>query len=89
MVLGGTTGERLNRLENRIVEAEQQLAILDAWRALEVRERQAETAEERAERVSEADRIRGDIADLAGGGLRLQAWGVACLVAGTVMTAFW
>jgi hypothetical protein len=29
------------------------------------------------------------LADLAGGGLRLQAWGVACLLAGSIMTAIW
>ena len=29
------------------------------------------------------------MADLAGGGLRLQAWGVACLLAGTIITAIW
>ena len=29
------------------------------------------------------------MADLAGGGLKLQAWGVACLLAGTVITAIW
>ncbi len=34
-------------------------------------------------------RIRERMADLAGGGLRLQAWGVACLLAGTVITAIW
>jgi hypothetical protein len=33
--------------------------------------------------------MRGSIATLAGGGMRLQAWGVACLVVGTILTAVW
>jgi hypothetical protein len=33
--------------------------------------------------------IRGTVATLAEGGMRLQWWGVACLVLGTILTAVW
>jgi hypothetical protein len=39
--------------------------------------------------MAEDQRIRDRMADLAGGGLRLQAWGVACLLASTLITAIW
>lgn len=39
--------------------------------------------------MAEDQRIHERMANLAGGGLRLQAWGVACLLAGTIMTAIW
>jgi hypothetical protein len=85
----GTTEDRLAWLEGHMVSAGERLRELDVWRQREVADRQAATEEERAARVAEDQRIREDMADLAGGGLRLQAWGVACLLAGTVMTAIW
>ncbi len=33
--------------------------------------------------------MRREMADYIGGGLRLQAWGVTCLLAGTILTAFY
>jgi hypothetical protein len=39
--------------------------------------------------MAEDQRTRDSIANLAGGGLKLQAWGVACLLVGTVITAIW
>jgi len=39
--------------------------------------------------MAEDQRIRDRMADLAGGGLRLQVWGVVCLPLGTILTAFW
>lgn len=84
-----TTKERLAWLEAHMVEVLAQIDILDARHEQEVRDRQAATEEERAARTAEDQRIRERMADLAGGGLRLQAWGVACLLAGTVITAVW
>ena len=39
--------------------------------------------------MAEDQRIRDRMANLAGGGLKLQAWGVVCLLLGTILTAFW
>ena len=65
------------------------MTALSTWRVKETEARQAERAQERAERMAEDQRIRGDMADLVGGGLRLQAWGVVCLLLGSILTAFW
>lgn len=85
----GTIKERLAWLEDRMVKAGEQIAILDAQHEQEVRVWQAATEGERVARMAEDQRIRDSIANLAGGGLRLQAWGVVCLLAGTVITAIW
>ena len=85
----GTTEERLAWLENRMPNAGQQLRTLNALREQEARDRQTVTKEEQAARMAEDQRILDSIANLAGGGLKLQAWGVACLLAGTIMTAIW
>ncbi len=84
-----TTKERLAWLEAHMVEVLAQIDILDARHEQEVRDRQAATQEERVARMAEDQRIRERMADLAGGGLKLQAWGVACLLAGTIITAIW
>jgi hypothetical protein len=85
----GTTEERLAWLEGHMVSAGARLRELDVWRQHESADRKAAAAEERLARAAEDQRIREDMADLAGGGLRLQAWGVVCLLAGTIMTAIW
>ena len=85
----GATEERLAWLEDRMVRAGQQIRTLNTWHDQEVRDRQAATEDERAARMAEDQRIRERMADLAGGGLRLQTWGVACLLAGTLITAIW
>jgi hypothetical protein len=88
-ITGGDTEQRLMQLEKRLAELEGELGALRTWRVKEIKARQAETAQERAERMAEDESIRGDMADLVGGGLRLQAWGVVCLLLGTILTAFW
>lgn len=85
----GTPEERLAWLEERMTDAGAQLGRLFTGHWHEVRERKADTKEERAARIAEDQRIRERMANLAGGGLRLQTWGVVCLLAGTVMTAIW
>jgi hypothetical protein len=81
--------ERVAWLENRMQAVGVQIATLNAWHEQEVRDRQAATEEERKARMAEDQRIRERMADLAGGGLRLQTWGVVSLLAGTLMTAIW
>jgi hypothetical protein len=86
---GGTVEERLAWLEKSLAEAGRQLACLNAWRVQETREREAAAEAEKVARRAEDQAIRDRMADLAGGGLSLQAWGVVCLLAGTVITAIW
>jgi hypothetical protein len=81
--------ERVAWLENRVQAVGVQIATLNASHEQEVRDRQAATEEERKARMAEDQRIRERMADLAGGGLRLQTWGVVCLLAGTIMIAIW
>jgi hypothetical protein len=85
----GTTEERLSWLENWMEEAWRQIAIQHGTHEKEVRDRQVAIDQEQAARIAEDQSIRHSMTDLAGGGLRLQAWGVACLLAGTVLTAIW
>jgi len=84
-----TVEQRLDQLESHMREAEKQIGTLNERQEQEARDRRAATAKERAARVAEDQRIRQRMADLAGGGLKLQAWGVACLLVGTFMTAIW
>jgi hypothetical protein len=85
----GTVEERLAWLENHMTDAGRQLGDLNTWRKQEVRDRQAAAEAEKAARMAEDHQIRDSMADFAGGGLRLQAWGVVCLLAGTLITAIW
>jgi len=84
-----TLEERVAWLEKRMQTAGTDIGTLFARHEQEVSDRQTATREERAAREAEDQRIRERMADLAGGGLRLQTWGVVCLLAGTVMTAIW
>jgi hypothetical protein len=88
VITGGDAEQRLSRLETRMAELEAELSPLDTWRRKEVEARQAETTQERADRMAADERIRKEMADLVGGGLRLQTWGVVCLLIGTVLTAY-
>ncbi len=88
VITGGDAEQRLNQLEKRTADLEAELSALNTWRKKEAEARQAETAQERAERMVADERIRKEMADLVGGGLRLQAWGVVCLLIGTVLTAY-
>jgi hypothetical protein len=72
---GGDTDHRLEQLEKRMTEVEAELETVNLWRTKEVQARQSETAQEKAERMAEDQRIRDRMANLAGGGLKLQAWG--------------
>jgi len=90
LVSGDLTLEaRLDQLEQLMADALAQLDALTASHKREIMDRHAGADRERAERTAEARAIRDRMATLAGGGRRLQAWGVACLLAGTIMTAIW
>jgi hypothetical protein len=85
----GSIEERLAWLEDRMAKAAEQISTLNTRHEQEVRDIKASMAGERTARVADVQRIQGRMADLAGGGLKLQAWGVVCLLAGTLMTAVW
>jgi hypothetical protein len=85
----GTVEERLAWLEGHLLSTRQQLDALQEARRQESKDISAAAEQERTQRIAEAQRIRKNIANLAGDGLRLQAWGVTCLLAGTVLTAIY
>jgi len=76
----GVPEERLAWLEARMKEAGEQLRNLYTWHWQEVQARQDVAGRERNEREADVQGIRDSIATLAGGGLKLQTWGVACLL---------
>jgi hypothetical protein len=84
-----TDKERLAWLEAHMMQVLEQIDSMNERHEREVRTIKDATDEEQAARMAEDQRIRERMANLAGGGLKLQAWGVACLLAGTVMTAIW
>jgi hypothetical protein len=88
VITGGDAEQRLSQLEKRMAGLEAELSALDAWRKKDAEVSRAETAQERADRMAADERIRKEMADLVGGGLRLQVWGVICLLIGTVLTAY-
>jgi hypothetical protein len=88
-ITGGDADQRFTQLESRMEHLEAEIDGLRTWQMQEARDRHAETERERADRLAGDRRSEQHMADLVGGGLRLQAWGVACLLAGTVLTAFW
>jgi hypothetical protein len=87
-----TARDERMRLEDQLTRARNRPAALDA---LQYREPAAESGANAAEqqvRGTPRAGIRESIATvgvLAGGGLRLQWCGVACLLLGTILTAFW
>ena len=87
--VSGTTEERLAWLGKHMAEAWMQLGGLHTRHEQHASETKVMTRQEKAERSAEDQSIRDSIANLAGGGLTLQTWGVACLLAGTIMTAIW
>lgn len=78
--------ERLAWLEARMSSADERIKALDTRIDQEI---PTASYEERAARESDIKVVRESMADLAGGGLRLQAWGVVCLLVGTILTAIW
>ncbi len=89
VVTDGDTEQRLAQLEKRLAELEIELDAHSTLHRREIEDRQAETAQEKAERMAGDQGNRDRMADIAGGGLKLQAWAVVCLLLGTILTAFW
>ncbi len=85
----GCAVERLAWLEAHLLAAEERLVQVEERQLKDVGDHAAVTEEERRTREAADQRLRDDMADLAGGGLRLQAWSVALLIAGTILTAFY
>jgi hypothetical protein len=84
--------ERL-RLEDQLIRVRERRIALDALRPEEVvvRQEAAVLADPQTPRTAGGG-IRVTITTvgiLVGGGQRLQVWGVACLLLGTILTAFW
>jgi len=84
-----TAEKRLVWLESRMVTAYAQLDVLREAGQQEVKDRTTAVEQEQADRTADISGIRDDLANLAGGGLRLQTWGVVCLLVGTALTAFY
>ncbi len=84
-----TVEERLEWLEDQMLAVGKHLNDLHAGLRTERTDRVAGDSQEAEARTAGDDAIRKSLADRAGGGLRLQAWGVVFLLAGTVMTAMW
>jgi hypothetical protein len=83
--------ERL-RLEDQLTRAHERPAPLDALVHPEARAQPKAIPASRWARWPAGGGIRarlGTVVTMAGGGLRLQVWGVACLLVGTILTAFW
>ena len=85
---GASYKERIQWLEERITQASERFSAVEAALRKETKERQAAAEHEQRARASAVADVKKDVVDLAAGGLRLQAWSVAFLVAGTVLTAF-
>jgi hypothetical protein len=81
--------ERLAWLEKRLLSAEEKISGLDSLLYQESVLLRSASWEERVARERAIKDVREGLADLAGGGLRLQAWGVVCLLVGTALTAIW
>lgn len=81
--------ERIARLEQELLAAAARITALEAALQQESGELAAATSQERAEREAADQRTREEMAAYIAGGLRLQAWGVAFLLAGTILTAFY
>jgi hypothetical protein len=83
--------ERL-RLEDQLTRARERPAPLDALVHPEAAAQPDASLAGRLVRWPAGGSIRARLATvvtMAGGGQRLQVWGVACLLVGTILTAFW
>lgn len=77
--------ERLSALERDVRSAFNHAEATRQQLADEAKARTEALASEQAARAEHAEQIRQSIGRLAGGGLRLQAWGVACLLVGITL----
>lgn len=82
---GGTLEERVTWLEEHVHVAFQHAENVRQRLTDEVTSRTEAIKAEQAARAEHADEVRRSIGRLAGGGLRLQAWGVLAILAGTIL----
>lgn len=81
--------ERL-RLEDQLSRERERPQVLDGLQHQEAAAARGSVGGGvRAASIAALAGIRTGIATLAGGGIRLQRWAVACLLVGTILTAFW
>jgi hypothetical protein len=94
MAAAGMTGARDERmrLEYQLARARERPAELDALLPPEAAAPEVTILADRHGRLAVVVGVRtgiATVASLAGGGARLQTWGVACLIVGTILTAIW
>ncbi len=82
----GTTDERLAWLEAQMGSTQEEIDSMGARLTAEAQARGAGDQEERLARSTAVENGRQALANLAGGGLRLQAWGVSLLLLGIILT---
>jgi hypothetical protein len=85
---GATDAARLKWLEDHVTVAGQRLNAVENRLLDETRDRVVAMAEEQRVREAEISELREELAHRASDSVRLQAWSVTCLLAGTVLTAF-
>jgi hypothetical protein len=80
------------RLEDQLTRARERPTPLDALTRPEAAAQQDALPAVRRTRWHVGGGMRArltTVVTMAGGGQRLQVWGVACLLVGTILTAFW
>ncbi len=85
---GGTLEDRVAWLEAQMARTGAALVEPGNRRRSGVGRASAPQAEKQARDMADLG-ARTSVANLAVGGLRLQTWGVVCLLAGTILTALW
>lgn len=86
---GASYKARIEWLEERMTQASERFNEVEAAQRKETGDSAAGLQREQAARESAIAEVKKNVVDLAGGGLRLQAWSVACLIAGTILTAIY
>jgi hypothetical protein len=79
--------ERLARLDERTRQLRDDYNRLEQDARAETRAREAGDADERAARTTALEKADNQLANLAVGGLKMEAWGVATFVIGTILGA--
>lgn len=87
-----TARDERMRLEDQLTRASERAAMLDALQLYEAAAQPGRGPASQPVGKPAGGGIRANIVivtTLAGGGQRLQWWGVACLLVGTILCAFW
>jgi hypothetical protein len=91
LAVAGMSGARDERMrqEEQLRRARERSVGLDILVPQEAGEPEVAILVDLDPRQPVAGGMRASIGSLAGGGMRLQWWGVACLIVGTILTAVW